>query len=108
MSGVRPKPSLRGNAWSHWPDASSEAFEEAKASLPVLDGSDGAAVLLSSAEQACEVFGDCTWLRWPFADGAESVCVATLNGKTIYTGFAPKHEANWSTRPYYRPLPRAV
>lgn len=103
MSADRPKPSLRGNEWSFWPDESPEAFEEAKASLPVIDGSDGAAVLLSSAEQACEVFGDCTWLWWPFSDGAESVYVATMNGKTIYTAFALPTKLDWSFRWYHPP-----
>mgnify|MGYP000573621172 CR=1 FL=1 len=107
MSTDRPEPSLRGSTWSFWPDESPEAFEEAKASLPVLDGSDGAAVRLSSAEQACEVFGDCTWLRWPFADGADSVSVSVIGGKTCYTAITFLHELHWHVRAYYPP-PRAA
>jgi hypothetical protein len=99
---VRPKPSLRGNEWSHWPDESLEAFEEAKASLPAVDGTEGASILIASAEIAQKAFGDSTWLRVPFAHGAERVCVSVIDGKTCYTALA--FTGHWCVRSYYPPM----
>lgn len=89
----------------YWPDDSAEAYELALANLPRIPDTKFA-VTLTSRDRAMEVFGEHTWLRYCFDDGALNVSISSIEGETSYTAEARPDvviSAHWFIRAYYPP-----